>query len=318
MNNIKKTWINKWLLGFFSILLIILILIIIFYFLKSNKLILNDTNSWTLLESNTGTLETWSWTWPWQEITLDPYIQKIDDSDIDKALSLALKRYNDNEKKDIGDYEQLMYIYIDKWDYKKAISLWRDALELINTSWITEKWIIKAIISQLIQAYLYNWDLISSSTLLNKYSDLPMLTERIMYEYKKWNYKNVINSYEEIKKLDSNDIWVWLMILAKSYDKKWDKDNAIKTYEELFNYWIGIELEEPLDATFILYYCTYVLSNDFIKDLSQEKLKYYVDQNLIYKNMISNKERIKYKDLNIELYYNPDLMFFYINRIMNF
>jgi len=36
-----------------------------------------------------------------QPITLDPYIQDIDDTDIEKALSLSLKRYNDNDKKDL-------------------------------------------------------------------------------------------------------------------------------------------------------------------------------------------------------------------------
>lgn len=318
MNNIKKTWIKKGLIGFFSILLIILILIIIFYFLKSNKLTLIDTNSWTLLKSNTGIINTWSGTWQWLSSTVDKHIQAIDDTDIDKALSLALKRYNDNEGKNLWDYAQLTYIYIDKWDYDKVIKLWKNALVLIDDNWITEKWIVKAIVSQLIQAYLYKWDLDNSWILVKKYSYLPMLIEKLMYDYKKWNYKNVINNYEDIKKLDSNDIWFWLILLAKSYDKKWDKINAIKTYEELFNYWVDIELEQPLDATFILYYCSYVLSNDFVKDLSQEKLNYYINQNLIYKNRINNKEKIKNLESDIDLYYNPDLMFFYINRIMNF
>gem|GEM_PF-6652826 len=73
-----------------------------------------------------------------------------------------------------------------------------------------------------------------------------------------------------------------------------------------------------MDATYYLYYCSFILSTEFSNYLTSEKLKYYTDQNIIYKTRIDNKERIKYKDINIELYYNPDLMYFNIDRIINF
>jgi len=318
MNNLKKTWLNRWIVISFSILLVLMLLVIMFYFLKWKSNEITNTNSWNLLESNSWSSKTWSWTWPIQPITLDSYIQQIDDTDIDKALKLALKRYNDNWKNDLWDHEQLMYIYIDKWNYKEAIKLWKNALDIINEKLINEPWIIKTIISQLIQAYLYNWDLTSASTLLNKYSDLWFWLEKVMYEYKKWNFKYLLNNYEEIKKLSSSDVWIWLVLLAKYYSNKWDEKNAIKIYEELFNYSLTIELENPLDATYYLYYCSFILSTEFSNYLTSEKLKYYTDQNIIYKTRIDNKERIKYKDINIELYYNPDLMYFNIDRIINF
>lgn len=318
MNNLKKTWLNRWIVISFSILLVLILLVIMIYFLKWKSNEITNTNSWNLLESNSWSSKTWSWTWPIQPITLDPYIQQIDDTDIDKALKLALKRYNDNWKIDLWDHEQLMYIYIDKWNYKEAIKLWKNALDIINEKLINEPWIIKTIISQLIQAYLYNWDLTSASTLLNKYSDLWFWLEKVMYEYKKWNFKFLIDNFEWLKKLEYHDYATLYVLVSKSYQKKWKLKEATNLYKDLYSFWKSLVWKDSLFETYYCYISSYILLNNFSDNLTQDEFDKYTIEMNFYKTRIDNKEKIEFTEAKTDIYYNPDLMYFNINRIINF
>lgn len=260
------------------------------------------------------------WTWSVEEnpITFDNYIQDIDDTNIDKALELAIKRYNDNNQSDLWDYEQLMYIYLDKAEYDEVISLWNKALEMIKQTLITEVWIRKTILSQLAQWYLYKWDIINSKKIILSNELLSNSLERYMYEYKVWKYNYIINNLSEISKFPYHDHWVLFILLSKSYDKIWENDKVLETYKALYNLWKSLEWKDSLFEAYYSYISTDLLIKNFKDILSPEEYNLYIEENNKYKQKIDSQSKIEFTDSQTDIFYNKDLMYFNINRIINF
>lgn len=304
-------------------LVVIIVLLLGFLFVNKDKFLVTNVVQ-VQEESLTWVVNEWNWsgwvstsTWIVQSFSLDNHIQDIDDTNIDTALTLALKRYNENGKKDIGDYEQLMYIYIDKWNYKEVISLWNKALEMLKENNNNEIWVNSIILSQLIQAYIYDWYIDKAWELIKNNENLDIFIEKIMYEYKKSNFKYIIDNSKKLEEYAIHDLF-WLILLAKAYKNEKDLNNSLKIYEEIFKKWKDLAKKDSIFEAYYCYYSSYILINEFNKNLDEDKIKYYTEENNFYKNRIDNKEKIEYTDSKTDLYYNPDLMYFNIDRIMNF
>jgi hypothetical protein len=297
---------------------IVIIFLLLFLLIFSWYLVFNykyKSNIW--INKIDIVTNTWSNLWPFN--TKDEYIQKIDDSDQNEALRLALDRYEKNKWNDLWDYEQLMYIYIDLWEYDKVINIWKQAMILFKEHDQNDIWLKQSLLSMLIQAYLYKWDLNSAEYLFSKYNDIEMFFEKLIYEYKKWNYDYLINNYEKIKKDKIYNVTFELDLLAKSYIKKWDINNAIKIYEEIFSIWESWESEDALLSTYDLYISSFILKDLYSKNWDVEKSNFYNSKFLEYKKRIDNAEEIKYREWEKDpwLKFNKDSMYFIINRQIN-
>ncbi len=78
---------------------------------------------------------------------------------------------------------------------------------------------VHAILSKMVQAYLFSWNINQAEIILEKYKDVDMFFERFILEYIKWNYNYLIEKYNKIKDDKKHYIWIELHLLAKSYLK---------------------------------------------------------------------------------------------------
>lgn len=250
-------------------------------------------------------------------------ITKSDHGELSDALKLTLKKFDENKQKDLWDYDQLMWIYIDMWKYDKVIELWEKAVALLEKTSKSNATINKNIIWNILQAYLYTWELQKAEYLMKKHNNIDFIFEKNILEYKKWNYDYLINNHNKI--LEDNPVYIWfdLDLMAKSYIKKWDLGNAIKIQEEIFSYWNRILAEDImkdwkiLEQKNIIVWIFYLhMSTSSLKDLYLEtwdkiKSDFYGSKFLYFKNKIDNEEVIDGVKLNKEI------MYFGINRIKN-
>lgn len=246
--------------------------------------------------------------------TEDIFIKKNSNFNPEYALELALKRFNDNKWKNLWDYKQLMYIYIDLCDYEKVIKLWKTALFLMNKYKVKVIW-VHAILSKMVQAYLFSWNINQAEIILEKYKDVDMFFERFILEYIKWNYNYLIEKYNKIKDDKINYIWFELYLLANSYYKKWNVEQTIEIYEELFSHWKKISKENSLLETYFCYISSENLKDLYFKFWNKKRFEFYNWEFLNYKKKIDSEEIAEKVEGGIELHYNKDLMYFTINRI---
>ena len=241
--------------------------------------------------------------------TEDFNIKKYINYNIDLSLVLTLERFKRNKGKDLWDYKQLMYIYIDLWKYDKAIKIWNIALSIVTNFNVNDIW-IHAILSKLIQAYIFNWNLDKAEILITKYNYIDLLYERFLLEYLKWNFKYIINNSINIEDDKRHNIWSEYYILAKAYIKMNKNLEAIEVFKKMYFYWKKIWVEVPLLET---YYC-------YIASLNLKKM-----YNDVFNKKKFNREFLKYRDMienevqveGTTFFYNKKLMYFNINRIAN-
>jgi len=250
--------------------------------------------------------------------TEDMNIKKYINYDQDIALSLTLKRFKKNKWKDLWDYKQLMFIYIDLWEYDKVIKLWRIALNIMKNHRIERIW-VHAILSKIVQAYIYIWELNKADYIINEYSNINMFFEKYMLEYRKWNYLFLIDNQDNIWNDKRHYVWFELLFLAKSYFKIWLIKDSIRIYKKMYKYGKQLENEHTLLATYYCYISTLNLiwlyenhiNNKIFKGLNKIYYKY---NNKFYKNRIENEGIIKSIDWYNWWYYNKKLMYFNIER----
>lgn len=292
---------KKKIIFMLSILVLILISFFVYIFLiKKEKLPESvitwyDTNTWSIDNSR------------------DENIIKIsNEMNLDEALKLQIKRFNDNNKKNLWDYSQLMWIYIDLWIYDKVVKLWKEALSLYEKQGLKDDMTKDELLSHMIQAYLYMWKLNEAETLINKYNNLKFLFEKIILEYKKWNYGYIISNYDEIKNESPAFIWFELDLLAKAYIKKWKNEEAIKMYEEIYQYWKDIKNDDVILETFYWYISSYSLKELYSKQWNTQKLDFYNSEFTSFKNRIDNEETLKGSSWDVKM--NKKSMYFILNR----
>lgn len=246
--------------------------------------------------------------------TEDVYVKKNSNFNRGLALGLALMKFKENKWKNLWDYKQLMYIYIDMWEYEKVINLWKIALFLMNRYKVEKIW-VHAILSKIVQAYIYSWKIQEAEDIMEKYKNVMMFYERFLLEYRKWNHDYLVENYQEIKKDKRHYVLAELYLLGKSYAKEWDLDNAIRIYEELLEYGNIIGKEHTLISTYCWYLSSFALKELYLNRWNRIEFSLYADRFLVFKKRIDNEEVIENIDSNCDLHYNRDNMYFNIGRI---
>lgn len=247
-------------------------------------------------------------------------IGDIDDTNIDGALKYALKNFEDNNWENLADYEQLMYIYLDKQEYEKLMELWWEALVYIEKNNVKEydEWVITSIYSLMIQSSLYTWDIEKAKTLSQELTGDKFYLEEVMLQYKLGNHDYLVENHENIRNDKYYDVWIGLFLIAKSYLKRWEEMKALDVLIELFDYWKNLEDKDTLVATYYWYIASLKLKEIYTErwDLNQANL--YDKEFLIYKSRIDKEEKIAFSESGRDLNYNKDLMYDNIQRILNF
>lgn len=238
--------------------------------------------------------------------TEDLYIKNISISNPFLSLKLALQRFNLNKWTDLWDYKHLMYIYVEIWEFNKVIDLGKVALYLINKYEVKNIW-IHAILSKMVQAYLFSWKINEANNILSKYNDIDMFFEKFVLEYLKWNYAYLISKYSNINNDKRHYIWIELFLLAKTYVKLYNFNQAIYIFKEMYSFSLKMENEHKFLATFYWYISLYNLMKLDKENIYNEKFDFYREK-------IDKEELFESFDNNIKLNYNKDFIYYTINR----
>jgi hypothetical protein len=218
--------------------------------------------------------------------------------DLQKALNMVnietLSWYT------MTDYDLLMWVYIDLWDYDKVIEYWDLAYDFLDSDENIASWSLAEsdnhiIDSYLIQAYLYLWDLTNAKKYLDKYIDdaLDLISEKTFYKYKSWDYKGVIDFKDIMEKTKDSEIGFSLDFLAKSYIKLWEIDKAINTYENLYS--VANRQEEEISKIYYWYLSSLKLKDLYLKNNNKAKSEKYEKEYLKFKNIIDDWKIINTK-----------------------